>query len=323
MNEPLISIIIPVYNAEAYIGRCIESILRQTHSKLELLLVDDGSADRSLEVCREYAAKDSRIQVLHKENGGVSSARNLGLQKSRGDYIGFVDSDDYVDETMYESLLRAAMQQDAKIAMCEYYRITGDKKEITCVHGDAEAVTNVQLMRDIYTYKCMGVLWNKLFHRSVFYENDKLIPFDESIHFCEDVLMLTIVTKNSDRIAHCSQALYHYIISPDSLCHGGITERRLTILKALDQIVIRCKENFPEIAKAAEYFSVSNKNNTLLKLQDPGTNIPDKKDIIAALKKDLCRHAKGCDTKMKLKIFTAVHFSFVYKWMKQLKKKMR
>ncbi|MBQ8296931.1 MAG: glycosyltransferase family 2 protein [Ruminococcus sp.] len=320
MKNTLISIIIPVYNAEKYIGRCVESIMNQTHSCLEIILVDDGSSDDTLKICREYADEDNRIKVLHKENGGVSSARNLGLKSCKGEYIGFIDSDDYIDKTMYEELLSAAVKHNAGISMCAYYRITGENKDIQCSYGDAETITNVQLMRDIYTYKCMGVLWNKLFKRSVFLRGDEMTLFNEEVHFCEDVLMLTILTKRSAKVAHCNKALYNYIISEGSLCHGGINERRLTILKALDLIVERCEENFPSILKSAEYFSVSNKIGTLLKLEDSDA-ISNKKERIAALKRDLKKHAKSCNTKMKLKIFTAVHFSFVYKLMKKMKKR--
>ncbi len=319
MNENLISIIIPVYNAEKYIGRCIDSILAQTHERLEIVLVDDGSTDNSLKICREYAEKDSRIMVLHKENGGVSSARNLGLEACSGEYIGFIDSDDHIASTMYEELLSAALKHDTGISLCAYYRIKGETKDIQGLCGDAETITNTQLMKDIYTYKSMGVLWNKLFKRSVFFgEDNTLVRFNEELHFCEDVLMLTQITRNSSLVAVCGKPLYNYIINEESLCHGGISERRLTILKALDLIADKCRENFPSIAKSAEYFSITNKIGTLLKLRD-SDSIPDKKPRISALKKDLKKHAKSCDAKMKLRIFIAVHFPFVYKLMKNMK----
>lgn len=319
MNNILISIIIPVYNAEGHIGRCIDSILAQTHKNLEIVLIDDGSSDNSLKICKEYAEKDSRIVVLHKENGGVSSARNLGLESCNGEYIGFIDSDDYIENTMYEELLYAALKNDTVISMCAYNLIKGETKDIKGFCSDADTITNTQLMKDIYTYKNMGVLWNKLFKRTVFFSNDNSpVRFNEELHFCEDVLMLTEITKNSSYIAVCSKALYNYIINEDSLCHGGISERRLTILKALDLITAKCSENFPSIIKFAEYFSISNKIGTLLKLMDTNS-IPDKKLRLNALKKDLKKHAKSIDAKMKLKILIAVYFPFVYKLMKKIK----
>lgn len=319
MNNILISILIPVYNAEGHIGRCIDSILAQTHKNLEIVLIDDGSSDNSLKICKEYAEKDSRIVVLHKENGGVSSARNLGLESCSGEYIGFIDSDDYIENNMYEELLSAALKHDTGISMCAYNLIKGKTKDIKGFYNDVDTITNTQLMKDIYTYKNMGVLWNKLFKRTVFFSNDNsLAHFNEDLHFCEDVLILTEITKNSSYIAVCSKALYNYVINEDSLCHGGISERRLTILKALDLITAKCSENFPSIIKFAEYFSISNKIGTLLKLMDTNS-IPDKKLRINALKKDLKKHAKSIDAKMKLKILIAVYFPSVYKLMKKIK----
>lgn len=320
MKNILISIIIPIYNAEKYIGRCLESVLAQTHEKLEILIVDDGSSDNSLEICRDYAEKDSRIKVLHKENGGVSSARNLGLKSCSGEYIGFIDSDDYIEKTMYEELLDVAIQNNTGISMCGYYRIIGENKSIQGSYDDVKTISNVQLMNDIYNYKCMGVLWNKLFKRNVFYSSHGTIFFNEQLHFCEDVLMLTTVTKNSENIAVCNKPLYNYLISDGSLCHGEINERKLTLLQALDLIEQQCKKNFPVIMKSAEYFAISNKIGILLKLKN-SCELFDKKKYISDLKKDLKKYVKNCNLKMKLRIFIAVHFSPVYKLMKIMKKR--
>lgn len=116
MSTPLISIIVPVYNIKEYLPRCVDSLREQTYPNIEILLVDDGSTDGTGVLCDELAAKDGRIRVFHKENGGSSSARNLGLSKAQGEYIGFVDSDDYVEPDMYECLYRALQEQDAQIA---------------------------------------------------------------------------------------------------------------------------------------------------------------------------------------------------------------
>ena len=114
----LISVIIPVYKVERYLPRCIDSILSQTYKNIELLLIDDGSPDSSGDICDEYAEKDPRVRMFHKENGGVSSARNLGLDEAKGDYIGFVDSDDYIAPGMYEKLVELIEDNNADIAVC-------------------------------------------------------------------------------------------------------------------------------------------------------------------------------------------------------------
>ena len=115
MAKPNISIIVPVYNIEEYLPRCIESILNQTYNNLELILVDDGSKDKSGEICDAYAKKDNRVVVLHKENGGSSSARNAGIAIAKGEYLGFVDSDDYIEPDMYEKMVAVIEKTGCKI----------------------------------------------------------------------------------------------------------------------------------------------------------------------------------------------------------------
>ena len=119
-KQPLISVIVPVYNVENYLPRCLDSIINQTYTNLEILLVDDGATDNSGKLCDEYAQKDNRIRVFHKENGGVSSARNMGLDNATGEYIAFVDSDDYIDKCMYEIMLNSSVQNNADIVVCGY-----------------------------------------------------------------------------------------------------------------------------------------------------------------------------------------------------------
>lgn len=318
INDILISIIIPVYNAEKHIGRCIESVMNQTHQCLEIILVDDGSTDSSLEICEKYAKKDERIRVLHKENGGPSSARNYGLKKCCGEYIGFIDADDYIEKEMYEELLCAAVKHNTVISMCGYYRISGEEKNFSGIYEEIEVISNKQLMKDIYTFKYMGVLWNKLFKKSLFFCENEMILFDESIHFCEDVLMLTVLTKNSSDIAYCNKGLYNYVISLESLCHDKISEKKLTMFHAMDCIAEQCCESFPSLVKYANYFALSYKIEMLLQLEDSDM-VTNKKEWIATVKKELRSHSKDSDFNMKLKLFIACNFSFVYKWKKKLK----
>ena len=120
MSKPLISVIVPVYNVEQYLPKCIDSILAQTYENLEIILVEDGTKDSSGVICDEYAAKDARIRVIHKENGGLSSARNAGMEIARGEYFGFVDSDDWIEPEMYENLMALAQKYDADVFVKGY-----------------------------------------------------------------------------------------------------------------------------------------------------------------------------------------------------------
>ena len=124
--QPLISIVVPVYKVEKYIRRCIDSLLAQTWKNIEIILVDDGSPDSCGQICEEYAAVYDKIRVLHKENGGLSDARNAGIAVAQGEYIGFVDSDDYIMPDMFEKLAKAAMEQHVKLSMCSFFCIDSD-----------------------------------------------------------------------------------------------------------------------------------------------------------------------------------------------------
>ena len=134
-SQPKISVIVPVYKTEGLLDRCVESIVGQTYKNLEIILVDDGSPDNCPAMCDEWAEKDSRIRVIHKENGGVSSARNAALDIATGDYIGFVDSDDWIEPEMYASLIRKISESGKNIALCSYYavEISRERNECRCV----------------------------------------------------------------------------------------------------------------------------------------------------------------------------------------------
>ena len=130
--KPLISIIVPIYNVEKYLSRCINSVLSQTFPDFELLLIDDGSTDKSGYICDGYAQKDSRIKVFHIENGGVSAARNYGLDNARGEWITFVDADDWIDKDMYYKLYNEAILSEADIVICDFYIYYNQKPRLIC-----------------------------------------------------------------------------------------------------------------------------------------------------------------------------------------------
>ena len=129
---PKISVVVPIYKVEKYLDRCIYSIINQTYTNLEIILVDDGSPDNCPKICDEYASKDNRIKVIHKQNGGLSSARNAGIKVATGDYIGFVDSDDFIELDMYEQMYKVAYENDVDLVMSDYYKVhKDDRKEVT------------------------------------------------------------------------------------------------------------------------------------------------------------------------------------------------
>lgn len=171
---PVISIIVPVYNQEKYLAQCIDSLLCQTFSDIEIFLVDDGSTDRSGAICDSYAKRDTRIKVIHQKNGGLSDARNTGLDMAVGEYIAFVDSDDFVAENIYEKLYHSLIKADADIAVCSCVIVDEKSQAIPkenekCVLSD-HTYTGEQVINGEGTYWLNVVAWNKLYRKNIFAE---------------------------------------------------------------------------------------------------------------------------------------------------------
>ncbi len=185
-----ISVIIPVYNVEKYVETCIRSIMRQTHTNLEILVVDDGSRDTSLQIVQELAKEDDRIRVFAKENKGVSNARNLGLQEATGDYIAFVDSDDYVDEDCFEVLLNLIHRDQADISTVGFRKVYSDKTQDypgrNVLLEKDEILKHYLLGDDITCY-----VFGKLFKKDIV----KNIYFNEAFTFSEDVIYIYVFEK--------------------------------------------------------------------------------------------------------------------------------
>ena len=188
----MISIIVPIYKVEKFLPKCIESILAQSYSDFELILVDDGSPDECPEICDEYAAKDQRIIVIHQKNSGVSAARNVGLKKAKGQYIGFVDPDDFIAQDMYEKMVQAVEQSAAELVICgyDYYdeEYCVDEKRKYRIASD-EVINQKELMKrmsDMPPTLRHGVV-NKVFKSNLL----SRMNFIEGLHSSEDVMLLT------------------------------------------------------------------------------------------------------------------------------------
>lgn len=212
----MISVIIPVYNTENYLRNCVESVQRQTYSDLQILLIDDGSTDTSPSICDTLAAEDSRIQVIHQTNRGVSAARNAGLELAKGDYFAFVDSDDLLEPDIYETLLGLAMEFDADIAHCGYKRIQldGTTKDIQgtgkLLPQDSEEAVECLLTGKYF----VGSLWNKLYRRELFFN----VRFDTSLKINEDVLANVQVFLQAKKLVFLDVPKYNYFERKGSSC---------------------------------------------------------------------------------------------------------
>lgn len=232
--ERLISIIIPVYNVAEYLSQCLETVCGQTYKNLEIILIDDGSTDGSGRICDEWGKKDNRIRVVHKENGGVSSARNEGLRIATGEYIGFVDSDDWIEVEMYEKLIEGIGSSDA--VSCGYMDYPygdenapvpkGTKALPPCSYPDAIIAL---FERNGY----FTTLWSKLFRRPVVFHNGKYIPLDTSLSFGEDEVWLCRVLKRCNSVAFVPAPLYHWRPRAGSVTRfKTISEKQLSLIRA-------------------------------------------------------------------------------------------
>jgi glycosyltransferase involved in cell wall biosynthesis len=245
---PVISIIVPVYKTEKYLRRCIDSILAQTFKDFECILINDGSPDNCPAICDEYAAKESRIVVIHKKNAGVSAARNAGLDMARGEWIGFVDSDDWCDPDMFRVLYDNAVNCDADVSICAIRVITSDgrireypKNKLKVYNGQAA------ILKMLSSEMSFGVnTWNKLIKQKLFSKNR--LQFDTTIQYYEDLLLTYEVFKHSEKAVHFCMPYYNYYFHSESAIHQyGLTEQAKTGLVAIDRIIL--SENDKRIRK--------------------------------------------------------------------------
>lgn len=212
--KDLISIIVPIYNVEKYLNKCIESIVNQTYENIEIILIDDGSNDNSGIICDEYAKKDNRIIVVHKENGGVSSARNKGLKIAKGEWISFVDADDWIEQTFCQTLLNKVTQEQADIALCGYNRITDNQIEkINANNQEVFLNSNEYLVKSLNPQTGFGFCHMKLIKKEVL----KSISFNERIEVGEDALFNIQLSTYIKKAVFLKQPLYNYRINNQSV----------------------------------------------------------------------------------------------------------
>lgn len=219
MDWPLISIIIPVYKVEKYIHRCIDSVLNQTYKNIEVILVDDGSPDNCGIICDEYSQKDERIRVIHKKNGGLSDARNAGINTVSGEYIGFIDSDDWIENRYIEKLYRLINKYHADVSVCNFIRISYEDEILNNNFKiEIKEYTNIQALEQYYDkyYVQMVVAWGKLYKKSLF--KDIKFPIGK-IH--EDEYITYKLIYRSNKIVLTTEPLYYYWQRSDSIMGSG------------------------------------------------------------------------------------------------------
>lgn len=224
-HSPLVSIVVPVYNVEAYVAVCIESLLRQTYRNIQIILVDDGSTDKSGTICDSYAQKDDRVVVIHQKNGGLSAARNSGIAVASGDWIAVVDGDDYVHPQYIEDMLSAALHNNCEMAICHFKKVSDKDSAIyPYTHTSCSVLTKEHVLATWHGQRkyIETMAWNKLYKRILFEGIEYPIG---KIH--EDVFTTHRLVDRASNIAILSQPLYFYVQRGNSIIQSKVSIKRV------------------------------------------------------------------------------------------------
>ena len=241
-EKALISIIIPVYKVEKYLEKCIQSLINQTYENLQIILVDDGSPDNCGKICDEYAKKDHRIEVIHKSNGGLSDARNKGLEIAKGEYIGFVDSDDYIEADMYEVLYNLLKQYNADVSICNFYTVSQGKISIKNADNGINEYNRIEILKEILLDKnIQSYAWNNLYKKELF--DEIKYPIGKKY---EDIGTTFYLLEKCNKVVVTGKSEYYYINRQDSIVNN-VTESTITdyielIMQRYDYIEKNIKE---------------------------------------------------------------------------------
>lgn len=244
-SDSLITILIPAYNVERYLTKCLRSILAQTYKNLQIVIVDDGSSDSTLTIARQFAHKDNRIEVHHQHNGGVAKARNTLLSFIKGEFFIFIDGDDWLEPDMIEFLYTNIENHNAEISTCGM--ILGSNKSNS--ESRVEIFNRKQSVEQfLYHTSFRGTLWNKLFRTSTF---DSNLRFEEEIGYGEDALFCWNFLKKTKRIVYSTQELYHYRMHPGSITHSEFGKKKFSGHQVWRIISGEAKELYPELEHIA------------------------------------------------------------------------
>lgn len=247
--NPMISVIVPIYNVEKYLARCVDSIVNQTYKNLEIILVDDGSPDRCPQMCDDYAEKDSRIKVVHKKNGGLSDARNAGMAVATGKYISFIDSDDYVSDDFFECLLDVMNKENSDIAECSVVKFYEDNRfdefsdDLSVKTYDTQDAMSALIAENPFHQH----VWNKLYKTELV----KDIPYAVG-KLNEDEFWTYRVFGRANKVARLNKTMYYYFQRNSSIMGVGYNIRRLDALEGKANRQKYIENNFPDLSTQAK-----------------------------------------------------------------------
>lgn len=316
--EPLISVIIPAYNIEKYIVRCLESVCRQTYPNLEIIVVDDGSSDNTGRIADDFAKKDKRFTVIHKGNAGVSAARNTGLDCAQGDYIGFVDGDDLIEPDMYELLMQNALKYQADISHCGYQMVFPNRVDYYHNTGEILVQDNSQGVYDLVKAdKVEPGLWNKLYRKDLIGKS----RLDENIRINEDLLFNYLLFKKANKSVFEDVPKYLYMIRVNSATTSKLNQHKmedpLLVLEYMmqrekDEIYCLLEKRYMYTLEKVSSLHISEDGDQLLKIQ-----MQRKEELRQKLQSHELKAQYTSREKMQLKLaasspmlYRAVHYVF-------------
>lgn len=286
-NNSLISVIVPAYNVEKYISRCLDSILNQTYKNLEIIVIDDGSTDNTSDVIKQYENNYQNINGIYQQNQGVSMARINGIKRASGNWIGFVDSDDEIENDMYEILLDNALRHNADISHCGYQMVFDNKINYFYNTGNLVLQDNLSGIKDLLEGSFVEPgLWNKLFNRKLFNNllNENLI--DMSIKINEDLLVNYFLFKESHKSVFIDQCKYHYIVRSNSASRSKLSKNKIyDPIKVKNIILNDINEELQAIAKKVYIRTIINVYNSLVLVKSKRFD-RDKNNVYNLIKKN-------------------------------------
>ena len=317
-EKPLLSIIVPVYDVENYLQKCIDSILAQTLTDFELILVDDGSPDGCPALCDAAAAKDARIRVLHQKNGGLSVARNAGLDVARGEWIGFVDSDDYIAPEMYEALYQAVQSTGADLALCDYAEV--DEAGVPCqsmhVRLEKKDFTGRELLKNA-TDSTIQLAWNKLYRRAIFAQ--LRYPVGK---VNEDLFVIPEICLQIQKAVVVPDTLYYYVQRGGSILNGSKTLRHFDAAEAAQRYWDCLVENaaYDALANAAK-FMMGSVSRVYRQLPPALRKAPRSQEMLRMQFEVVSRTRRYCDVPggLWLQSWLLRHFPQTYSRLRELK----
>lgn len=250
--EKLLSVIIPIYNVEMYLDRCMESIVNQSYKNLEIIMVDDGSPDNCSSKCDEWAKKDRRIRVIHKSNGGLSDARNKGIEIAKGDYLAFVDSDDFIDNKMFSVLVEALERTKSQISTCGRYLYDNGKMNQAFVLPEEKVLSKKEALSELLSAGMINeASWDKIYCRDLF----EGIEFPKG-EINEDMPVMPYLIEKAERIVCTGLPLYYYCLNPNSITQSSklYSEKQRIVIKHIEFVTTYISEKYPEMSASVAEF---------------------------------------------------------------------